>query len=375
MRLPMTAAGEPWSHCSVSCGWGTQSRKRCENLEYKACYSQDCPNPPNCSKFSVKYTQSRLKTRLDISITMKRFPGIEDSIFAQRIQLINKEDRTNGAEKTWLMTKENDTIDQPLFFQNKIQSSCNLCDNGFCRPSAENCSYSFKNLKLKSLYKITLFIREKPKSENTKTKDDKIVYHITQCPQPDMFLDIWQCSQEQSILASMLCNGVIACRNGRDEDPAVCQGEENLAYTGISILSFLGLSLAVGILVNLTLSKDSFVQEDNENEVDKKKRKEFFKNFRTRNQIFNTSSKSCHFLSKMDVFNLYSLTDSEKLNSMIEFNDNDFSETTGKAMEKMMRAHNETNQTMKVVNSSQQKKSCFKRSTKPNQKKENMYLV
>ena len=139
----MTEVGGPWSACSNTCGWGMQSRIKCGKEEFKKCFGQDCPAHPDCTAFNFEFTQSRVKTRLDIDVKMKRYPSIEDSIISQRIQIVNNEDRTNGAARTWLMTKENDKNDRPSLFEKKIETSCDQGRRMSCKASADNCLYSF----------------------------------------------------------------------------------------------------------------------------------------------------------------------------------------------------------------------------------------
>ena len=160
------------------------------------------------------------------------------------------------------------------------------------------------------MYKITLFIREKIKSENTKDLDGRIVYRVTQCPQQDIIIDLWKCSVNETILANQLCDGIPHCTNRRDEEPDVCQGEENLSYIGITVLVILCLSLIIAGIINSTFPRDSFQQVENE-KIGDEKIKDLLQVSDLEETKMQDNFQQLSIQSRIDLLCLYSLTSIE----------------------------------------------------------------
>ena len=181
-ELPKISSDIEWSACNVSCGLGMKNRTRCNKVEYQNCFSQMCAADPDCDKFEIDFDQSKVETRIDLNITLKRHEDIEKQIASQKIQVFHSKNPSNGVEKIWKMKAKNFTKAKSVTFKEEIESSIG------CKPSADNCTFQFKKLKLKSKYHVILMITLIDESRNVNNHNKSVISEVIECPQKDKFV-------------------------------------------------------------------------------------------------------------------------------------------------------------------------------------------
>ena len=144
----MISSDIEWSAYNVSCGLGMRNKTRCNKVEYQNCFSQMCAADPDCDKFEIVFDQSKVETRIDLNITLKRHDDIENQIASQKNQVFHSKTPSYGAEKIWRMIAKNFTKAKLVTFKDEIESPTG------CKPHADSCTFQFKKIKLKSKYHV-----------------------------------------------------------------------------------------------------------------------------------------------------------------------------------------------------------------------------
>ena len=344
----MISSDIEWSAYNVSCGLGMRNKTRCNKVEYQNCFSQMCAADPDCDKFEIDFDQSKVETRIDLNITLKRHEDIEKQIASQKIQVFHSKNPSNGVEKIWKMKAKNFTKAKSVTFKEEIESS--IC----CKPSADNCTFQFKKLKLKSKYHVILMITLIDESRNVDNHNKSVISEVIECPQKDIMINLWRCDADQSIPAESVCDNKKDCTNGFDEHPKVCRGYRKLKIAFIAVLSLSGFSLFIALL-------NGWKHLEPEKQIrDEKQEKDKFSEFMNMSKVNETKDLEKDVLEKfqqlkvsvkIDVLNILLLVTTDKVMEFLK----------GIAItEKIMTAHGESNETLKAIRKIQEEKICAK---------------